>query len=138
MNPHTTKSIFGTAVSGGGLGGLIGSLFGGGATGMPLNLLARAGGGPVSSGQPYMVGERGPELFVPKASGSIMPNRAGSGGGGTRRTIVDINVSPEIIAKVRQQAGDDTVRIIKSALSVYDGDVLPGRIHEIAADPRMR
>jgi polyhydroxyalkanoate synthesis regulator protein len=34
----------------------------------------RAVGGPVSQGTPYMVGERGPELFVPNSSGSIVPN----------------------------------------------------------------
>jgi tape measure domain-containing protein len=34
----------------------------------------RAGGGPVQAGQPYMVGERGPELFMPSSSGSIVPN----------------------------------------------------------------
>ena len=35
---------------------------------------ARALGGPVSGGQPYLVGERGPELFVPSVSGGIVPN----------------------------------------------------------------
>ena len=35
---------------------------------------ARALGGPVSGGQPYLVGERGPELFVPQVSGGIVPN----------------------------------------------------------------
>ena len=35
---------------------------------------ARAIGGPVSSGMPYVVGEKGPELFVPSVSGSIIPN----------------------------------------------------------------
>jgi len=34
----------------------------------------RAIGGPVSQGTPYIVGERGPELFVPNSSGSIVPN----------------------------------------------------------------
>jgi hypothetical protein len=34
-------------------------------------------GGPVNSGQPYMVGERGPELFVPRNSGGIIPNKYG-------------------------------------------------------------
>ena len=34
----------------------------------------RAGGGPVNAGRPYMVGERGPELFVPGQSGGIMWN----------------------------------------------------------------
>lgn len=35
-----------------------------------------ANGGPVSGGTPYMVGERGPELFVPSNSGTIVPNNA--------------------------------------------------------------
>ena len=38
----------------------------------------RASGGPVSAGAPYLVGEAGPELFVPSSAGSIVPN----GGGG--------------------------------------------------------
>jgi len=36
----------------------------------------RAAGGPVTGGQQYMVGEQGPELFVPNQSGSIVPNNA--------------------------------------------------------------
>jgi hypothetical protein len=39
---------------------------------------SRAGGGPVTGGAPYYVGEQGPELFVPSTSGSILPH--GSGG----------------------------------------------------------
>jgi hypothetical protein len=55
---------------GGAIGGAVGALgFGGG----------RAMGGPVSAGTAYMVGERGPELFVPKGSGTIVPNGAGRG-----------------------------------------------------------
>ena len=34
----------------------------------------RAAGGPVSGGTPYVVGEKGPELFVPGSSGNIVPN----------------------------------------------------------------
>jgi hypothetical protein len=40
----------------------------------------RASGGPVAAGVPYMVGERGPELFVPGSSGAIVPNGSKSGG----------------------------------------------------------
>lgn len=36
----------------------------------------RAAGGPVMANTPYLVGERGPELFVPSASGTIAPNHA--------------------------------------------------------------
>jgi len=39
-----------------------------------VGLGKRAGGGPVSAFQPYLVGERGPELFVPAASGTVVPN----------------------------------------------------------------
>lgn len=43
----------------------------------------RADGGPVTAGTPYIVGERGPEMFVPKVSGTIVPNNqlAGLSGG---------------------------------------------------------
>ena len=39
----------------------------------------RAKGGPVKGGSPYIVGEKGPELFVPSSSGNIVPNDAMGG-----------------------------------------------------------
>lgn len=42
----------------------------------------RADGGPVSGNQPYIVGERGPELFVPRSAGNIVPNHAMAAVGG--------------------------------------------------------
>ena len=58
-----------------GISGVISSVFGGG----------KAAGGPVLGGTPYVVGEKGPELFVPNSSGTIIPNNrlSGSGAGGT-------------------------------------------------------
>jgi lambda family phage tail tape measure protein len=50
-----------------------------------FNLPARALGGPVNAGQPYLVGEKGPELFLPNTSGNIVPNNKmgqGSAAGG--------------------------------------------------------
>lgn len=44
----------------------------------------KAHGGPVVGGQPYLVGERGPEIMVPSGSGTVLPN--GWSGGST--TIV--------------------------------------------------
>jgi hypothetical protein len=44
-------------------------------------LMKRAAGGPVTGGLPYIVGERGPEMFVPSSSGVIVPNNAGTSGG---------------------------------------------------------
>ena len=47
-----------------------------------ITLPGKAIGGPVQGGKPYIVGERGPEMFVPSRSGSIVPNK-GLGGGMT-------------------------------------------------------
>ena len=49
----------------------------------------RAAGGPVSAGSPYLVGERGPELFMPRTSGSIYPNDAMGMGGANIVVNVD-------------------------------------------------
>ncbi|MDA0790253.1 MAG: hypothetical protein O2780_12450 [Proteobacteria bacterium] len=61
-------------------GGLVSkllNLFGGG----------KAAGGPVSVNTPYMVGEKGPEMFVPRQNGTIIPN----GGGGGSVSITQYN-----------------------------------------------
>jgi hypothetical protein len=88
---NNNKDIF--AAQSGVLGFLIGKVAG------------RATGGPVTGGNSYVVGERGPELFTPNTSGIITPNnRLGSSGGpvfnitvngaidaeGTARTIIDV------------------------------------------------
>jgi hypothetical protein len=66
-----------------GIGGAIAGAFG-----------FRATGGPVNSGSPYIVGEEGPELFVPRSSGSIVPNGAmGSSGGGSGGVTVNYNIA---------------------------------------------
>ena len=45
----------------------------------PTLISGRALGGAVGAGRPYMVGERGPELFIPGAKGNIVPNNAMGG-----------------------------------------------------------
>jgi lambda family phage tail tape measure protein len=57
------QSITGTATAGGLLSDLLGALFGG----------TRAGGGPAYAGSAYLVGEDGPELFMPRTSGTVIP-----------------------------------------------------------------
>ena len=42
-----------------------------------------AEGGSANANTPYVVGERGPELFVPRSSGTVIPNHALAGAGGT-------------------------------------------------------
>ena len=77
---EATSALGGTAApsTGGGLFGWLGSLFGGGAaTGAPMLLSgALAGGGSAMAGGTYLVGERGPELFRPDQSGTVIPNHA--------------------------------------------------------------
>lgn len=56
----------------------------------------KASGGPVSGGTPYLVGERGPELFMPSSSGNIVPNfktfnSGGNGGSGARNINITVN-----------------------------------------------
>ena len=46
-------------------------------------LSPRAVGGPVAGGSPYLVGERGPELFMPAGSGTIVPNNMLANNAGT-------------------------------------------------------
>jgi hypothetical protein len=41
----------------------------------------RAGGGPVAPGEPYLVGEQGPEVIVPDQSGQVIPNQGGPAAG---------------------------------------------------------
>lgn len=54
---------------------------------------ARALGGPVERGEAYVVGERGPELFVPRSTGTVLPNNAGYGGlsGGASRGAMNFH-----------------------------------------------
>lgn len=62
---------------GGGSGGL--GQFLGNAAGALLGLPGRATGGPVSPGAAYLVGERGPEVFVPTSAGRVEAPTAGAG-----------------------------------------------------------
>jgi phage-related minor tail protein len=86
------------------IGGLGGCSFGGGLGGL-LNrglgaLFGRASGGPVNAGLPFVVGEKGPELFVPRSPGGILPHgRAASAGGAT----ITVNIfGPQNAEQIRQ------------------------------------
>jgi len=88
-----------------GLGSLIASL-----AGSP----GRATGGPVSGGRPYVVGERGPELFVPSGAGRIEALPAGSG----RQVRVAISVvSPSTSEpQALRQSSRQIARAVRNAL----------------------
>jgi len=79
LDVAVNMALFGAMSGTGTGGGLLGGLF------------KRAQGGPVSAGTPYMVGERGPELFMPSRGGSIIPNNAL--GGGSTNVVVNVDAS---------------------------------------------
>ena len=91
--------------SSGGLGALIGAI-----SGLP----GRATGGAVSPERPFIVGERGPELFVPTSSGSIAPTASGA----PRDVRVSISVNapagaaPDMLARSSRQIA----RAVRGAL----------------------
>jgi hypothetical protein len=93
------------------LGGLVNALAGLGKTGLLgkglqasvksfQSLQGRASGGPVSANTAYMVGERGPELFIPGGSGSIVPNHKMGGS-----MQVQVVPSPYFDVRVLQNVG---------------------------------
>ena len=55
-----------------------------------LGAIFKANGGPVTGGKPYIVGEKGPELFTPGVSGNITPNHAL---GGSTNVVVNVDAS---------------------------------------------
>jgi hypothetical protein len=85
--------------------GFFGAILGG------LGLGGRAVGGPVSAGNAFIVGERGPEVFVPHTAGRIQP---GMGGGGV--TVVQNNTF---------QAGFDPAQampmLVEAERAIYRG-----------------
>ena len=76
------QALFGSILGSGGEkgGGLLGA----------IGLFANGGRPPV--GKPSIVGEKGPELFVPRSSGTIVPNNK-LGGGGSTSVVVNVDAS---------------------------------------------
>lgn len=95
---------------GGGGGGLLGGL-----VGSLLGLPGRATGGPVSAGRAYMVGERGPELFVPTAAGRVEAN-PGQGNGRMVNITVNVAAPREASPATMQQTGNQVARAVSRAL----------------------
>jgi phage-related minor tail protein len=108
------------------------------AGGAPTNIISalasifggRAEGGPVQGGTAYIVGERGPELFVPGVSGAIVPNdqiqpnqnkNSGTITGSSNNTYnFNINIpnanTPEVIAALRKLLSDlETNKIVSES-----------------------
>jgi len=117
------SSLTGTAASVGsaasvGAGSVIGTSVGSAASIGAGSVIsgALAGGGSVSSNNAYLVGEKGPELFVPSSSGSVIANsqlaamNQGSGGSGGGNVSVNVinSTGTQATAKVTSKKSDST------------------------------
>jgi len=96
-----------TAMSflGGGIGGFFGGFF--------------ANGGAVSKGQPIVVGERGPEMFIPNSTGQITQSARGtSGGNGT--TNINFNISATDVRGIKELLIDNRATIVNAVNSALN------------------
>ena len=83
----------------------------------------RAAGGPVRTGQAYVVGEKGPELFMPRTAGQIVPNGAAvmpmapAGGG----VVVNINNNAPVRVKTNERTDADGRRQLDIMIEQIEG-----------------
>ncbi|WP_230481057.1 tail tape measure protein [Sphingomonas sp. Leaf21] len=87
-------------------------------SGLLSGLPGRATGGPVAPDRPYLVGERGPELFVPTSSGRV-ETLGPDGGGGSRevRVAITINAGAGQAGDVLQRSSRQVARAVRAALA---------------------
>lgn len=107
-----------SGATGGGIGDVIGSVLG------------RAGGGPANRGTPYMVGEHGPELFVPNMNGAVVPR--GLGGGSSfsyAPTIYAPGADQSTIATMRTMLAHQKQDILSMMPKVIKESTARGRLH---------
>ena len=123
LKKQVTGPLSDSIMNGIGGTGLFSSIFGGGSAGVSStglqvgkaydtsslfsglgSMLGFADGGNPPVGVPSIVGERGPEIFVPKTAGTVLPNGVGMG----VTVVQNINISPGvpelITAKIREAA----------------------------------
>jgi len=80
--------------------------------------MGKARGGPVSANTPYVVGEVGPELFVPNTSGTIIPNnKLSSGGGASGNTVINFNYAPALSLSDRAEFEGRVIPMMKRLIS---------------------
>ena len=89
----------------------VSTVTGGGPTYSSMPAGVRAEGGPVESNSPYIVGERGPELFVPRSAGAIVPNHSMAMMGGST------NVTNYNIQAIDTKSFED--RILGSSKAIW-------------------
>jgi len=82
-------------------------------------LAPKAAGGPVSGNTPYLIGEKGPELFMPSGSGTIVPNNKMGNMGGTT------NVTNNYINAIDTKSFED--RLLGSSNAIWAANQYAGK-----------
>jgi len=114
---------------GGGLGGILGDILRGGSVATPP-ISKYANGGRPAMNKPAMVGERGPELWMPDRPGTIIPNHAL---GGTSTGSQTIHITQNLtfstnLADVREQIRSAAPSIVQATqAAIADTDRRRGR-----------
>nr|BAR22155.1 phage tape measure protein [uncultured Mediterranean phage uvMED] len=85
-----------------GINSLLGGVFGGTKIG---GFLGFANGGRPPVGRPSIVGEKGPELFVPRSAGTIIPNNA-MGGGVTNMVTINVDATGSAVEGNEEEANE--------------------------------
>jgi hypothetical protein len=91
---------------------------------------ARADGGPVASGMPYLVGENGPEIFVPSDHGDIVPAEKAtpSAGGQPTRVVINNYTSAQPVVTESQQGNEKVLEIaIRRTKNELAAEIRDGR-----------
>ena len=99
--------LFGNFGSTGNMGGLVGSMF-------------RADGGPVSANEPYIVGERGPELFVPSTSGNVVSNEAMASVGKPQINMSFQSLDPQENFRIFEQNARRIAELVNTTNATYN------------------
>ena len=126
IQKYIVDAAFGaiTGFIGGGGTGATGGTAASGGIGMGQGFSNTAAiGGPVFQGQSTLVGERGPEIFVPNASGSIIPNNKLGGGSG-----VTINQTINVTTGIQSTVRAEIVGLMPQIAQAAKGAVADARL----------
>jgi hypothetical protein len=78
----------------------------------PGGITGFATGGDIYGNKPVMVGERGPEIFVPNSAGTIIPNNSNSGGL-TINVPVNVSGNNKMASELRSEIESTVLRVVK-------------------------
>ena len=94
----------------------INTLLKGTGIGIFQSLTGFAAGGRPPVGRPSLVGEKGPEIFVPSTAGTIIPNDKIGGGGMTNNIVVNVSMEGGVDAQGGEEDGRQLGRLIAVAV----------------------